>query len=529
MKRLFSLVLALLMLALCACGAPAAGGSSGGTGNSGSSNYMPGMPGNAPGNPRPGQSGGNAPAYTGPSYAAMLRVTINPEFAIYLDAEQKIIRTEAANEDAKTLFADLDVTGQSYADGMTAVLNTAYDQGYLKDGGKVSIEFEITDNEAFDITAISDPVTQFQREKKLKVELSTGLYVEEISKDQNTVIVDGQTLYIHRLPLLQDGTGEVVGEQINYFTIEIPSNVTAYNEERWNAMVKSVWQYYDGSVSTTYYENGQFQYSIMVFPDGLIHYFTAGVDGYTIIYPPGYTQTWQNEDGSTTAVTYHDNGQTATVKNSWSSGDYTNTVYREDGTMESYEHFMGGDYSLQSFWENGKLKHTSQRSADGSHGESFYDENGEQTGYEMHWPNGNYDIQTFYSSYPVIKPKTIETMTDGYYSKSNYSESGEIVSSEGKDPDGNWYKYTYHSNGNPASYEADGVSQTFYENGQLKRQVSEGLVGEWNSDGSYSYYKDSTMEAFFSGGRLIKITVNGTTYTDAETLARYAGAFGITQ
>ena len=531
MKRLFAAFLAVLLLTICACGGAAGGtGNSGNIGsNSGSSNDIPGMPGNAPGNPKPGLSGGNAPAYTGPGYAVMLKVTINPEFTLYLDEAQKIIRAEAVNEDAKTLFTELDVTGQSYADGMAAVLNIAYDQGYLKDGGKISIKYEIADNEAFDIAGICAPVTQFQQEKEIEVALSTGLYAEEIPEGQNTVIVNGQTLYIHRLPLLESGTGEVVGEQINYFTIEIPSNVTGYNEERWNAMVKSVWRFYDGSVSTTYYENGKDQYSIMVFPDGLIHYFVAGVDGFTTIYPPGYTATYQNEDGSTNTATFFDSGVTKTDKTSWPNGDYYYTIYREDGTMESYEHFVGGDYSLQSFWENGNLKHISQRGADGSTGESFYNENGEQTSYEMHWPNGHYDIQTFYSTYPTVKYKSAETMIDGHYSKILYHESGVMVSSEGKDPEGNWYKYTYHSNGQPASYEAEGISQTFYENGQVKREVSGSLIRESNADGSLSYYNDGTMEAYFSGGKLTKITVNGTTYTDAENLSRYAAGFGITQ
>ena len=115
MKRLFAVFLAVLMLTLCACGGAAGGtGNSGNMGsNSGSSNDIPGMPGNAPGNPKPGLSGGNAPAYTGPGYAVMLKVTINPEFTLYLDEAQKIIRTEAVNEDAETLFSELDVTGQS--------------------------------------------------------------------------------------------------------------------------------------------------------------------------------------------------------------------------------------------------------------------------------------------------------------------------------------------------------------------------------------------------------------------------------
>jgi len=77
-----------------------------------------------------------------------------------------------------------------------------------------------------------------------------------------------------------------------------------------------------------------------------------------------------------------------------------------------------------------------------------------------------------------------------------------------------------------ASYEDGYTSQTFYENGQLEKSIQGSFIQEFNSDGTYKYYKNETMEAFFSGGRLIKIIFEGTTYTDAESLAPFAAMFG---
>lgn len=472
MKRLFAAFLAVLMLILCACGG-AANESSGGTGNSGnmgsnsgSSNDIPGMPGNAPGNPQPGLSGGNAPAYTGPGYAVMLKVTINPEFTLYLDEAQKIIRAEAVNEDAKTLFTELDVTGQTYADCMTAVLNGACDQGYLKDGGKITIEYEIADPNAMEIAAISTPVAQFQQDKEMELEVSTGLYTEEIAEGQKTAVVNGQTLFIHRLPIL-DSDNKTVGESTVYFTIEIPANVIGYNKERMKACVKWISQYDDGTVSVSYFENGFVTHRYDMEPDGVIYQVTCDKNGEIVsektIYPENYTR--QNEDGSTTTMTFYPSGVMKTADTTWPNGDYQHEEFSENGNIKYMHWQTGGNYGETTFREDGTQSKHVYRNADGSYGEYTYFEDGSSfSRMEQHEANGDYYVDTYYPGGQV------ETST------SNYG--------------------TFH----------------------------------YNPDGSYSYYNDGSMEAHFSGGKLTSLTIDGTAYTDPVQLAALgASLFGLGQ
>ena len=74
-----------------------------------------------------------------PTYAIALRFTINPEFIVYLDADQNILSVEAENEDAEALLSQLDVAGQPYAEAITTILDTAYTDVYLTDGAQISV------------------------------------------------------------------------------------------------------------------------------------------------------------------------------------------------------------------------------------------------------------------------------------------------------------------------------------------------------------------------------------------------------
>lgn len=64
----------------------------------------------------------------------MLRFAINPEFSLCLDEAKTVLSAEAENEDAKTLLASLTFEGKPYAETVTAILDAAYTQGFLKDG-----------------------------------------------------------------------------------------------------------------------------------------------------------------------------------------------------------------------------------------------------------------------------------------------------------------------------------------------------------------------------------------------------------
>ena len=64
-------------------------------------------------------------------YAAVIHVKINPEFNLYVDAEECIVYVEYLNEDAADLFETVDLTGQKLADGMETIVDAAEEKGYL--------------------------------------------------------------------------------------------------------------------------------------------------------------------------------------------------------------------------------------------------------------------------------------------------------------------------------------------------------------------------------------------------------------
>lgn len=73
-------------------------------------------------------------------YAAVIHVKINPEFNLYVDAEECIVYVEYLNEDAVDLFETVDLTGQKLADGMETIVDAAEEKGYLTGQNEVTTD-----------------------------------------------------------------------------------------------------------------------------------------------------------------------------------------------------------------------------------------------------------------------------------------------------------------------------------------------------------------------------------------------------
>ena len=73
-------------------------------------------------------------------YAAVIHVKINPEFNLYVDAEECIVYVEYLNEDAADLFETVDLTGQKLADGMETIVGAAEEKGYLTGQNEVTTD-----------------------------------------------------------------------------------------------------------------------------------------------------------------------------------------------------------------------------------------------------------------------------------------------------------------------------------------------------------------------------------------------------
>lgn len=329
MKKRISMILALLlMLGLCACDSESGINS-------------------------PAPNGGNNSGETAQSKTITVYVTINPEFSLTLDGKMTILAVEAVNEDAETLFAELDVTGKSYDEGMCLVLNAAYDQGFLKDGGQVTFTVNMDDLSTEVNDALSAPIAAFEQEKGIQTDSSLSLQVDELPEGVTTTQIDGQTVYI-------DKQTNESGTAYYYYKKKEPSPgdcikiVTQWNPG-WN----------DGALTTEYFEGVFMTKMTFAYPDGSyaieecengmpVKWTYTGSDGsYTIEeYENGNRIYMESKLSSGTVVydTYYTNGSLATRKYIFADGICRDEHFNPDGSYQYYsDSYAGG----QEFWFSG--------------------------------------------------------------------------------------------------------------------------------------------------------------------------------
>ena len=166
MKKWCALLLVLVLLAFSGCGADA------------NLPNVPSNPGasNNPGAPAdPGQSGGATAEPTQPAEAVnvdfdapvlKVTVTINPELELMLNEIHQILAVKPLNADAENLLAGMDLVEKPYNAGMTAILEEAKEQGFLKEETKISISASgVTEEADFSVNKqlLQRPVTEFQK------------------------------------------------------------------------------------------------------------------------------------------------------------------------------------------------------------------------------------------------------------------------------------------------------------------------------------------------------------------------------
>jgi len=452
MKRLFTLFLAMLMLTLCACGtAVDAPGGSGvntqtGNGNGGTQSSSAGETA-APTTP---QIDYDAPALA-------LTVKINPEFEITLNAMNTILSAKPLNADAESLLAALDVVGQSYYDGIKTVLGEAKTQGYLQDGAAISITAEEKTKGSWTVASkrlLEMPIEAFLTENSIsftcnltpagkssdpqKLELGKTVEGEDpIGEYSCAFYYDYAGYNVMNILTYKDGTRR----EIYFPQAHINSPVT---------LERIVITYYpDGRYQHEHYQENQYSYYIQ-YPDGswetyigignwsrressdgVIWETTLDSNGTVIdekvTYPEGYTETWQNDDGSTTTITYHDNGNFATVNTTWPNGDYTNSIYREDGTQSSYIEQRDGVYAELTYGPDGTLQMSYNKFS--NPGENmpvesifYYDSNGEATKGRFTYGGGNYMEETYNGdqNHVVFRIQSF----GGYYVETTFNADG---------------------------------------------------------------------------------------------------------
>ena len=117
-------------------------------------------------------------------YASVVFVSVNPQFAIYFDAEGKVIKVFAENDDGEALDMDLEsLMGMATTDAVEALLDTIADAGYFDDGEH---DIELTfygeaEGDVEDIAALNElekaiceAVNAYAANKEIKVKVKVS-------------------------------------------------------------------------------------------------------------------------------------------------------------------------------------------------------------------------------------------------------------------------------------------------------------------------------------------------------------------
>lgn len=75
----------------------------------------------------------------------VLQITINPQFRLYLDADDKVLAVEPLNADARSIVKDADTTSGDRDTVIRSILTAAKNGGFVKNGSTVNLQIMETD------------------------------------------------------------------------------------------------------------------------------------------------------------------------------------------------------------------------------------------------------------------------------------------------------------------------------------------------------------------------------------------------
>lgn len=397
----------------------------------------------------------------------VLYITINPEFEVFLDSDACISKVRCINEDAQTLFADLDVLGKSYDEGLPLILDAACDQGYLNEqNSEITIE-----------TTVLEPLPKEYLESALpEVAAVFKEVVEQYATDNNLSITvelpepeyDGPKVSV------EDLGGEVgkPNSEKTYNLYDENDNVIGSNTEYFDEngiLFKRVSNWDDGKVMVTEYA-----------PNGVETYRTE--DG-----PNGHFETHYDENGNVIRYVSH----------------------LHDGSKSETTYYPSGNNSNSEDWVS-KVESTIQHNADGSYYEVYYREDG-----------------TEISSYSKSADgATIENSTNEDGSRVQIRDDAEGHFEWHFFADGTMSKYIEQSGSAniERTYYPSGQIAT-----DIGTRNDGFMERHWDENGTltYEHAKDSSREYLFENRTLAYYIENGVEITDENFLNNFliAGGF----
>jgi hypothetical protein len=167
MKKLYLILIALLCIGMLACQGP-------------KEPVQTDAPTGEAVQPLPDDNGDGVPDVPG-ECAAVVYLSINPEIALFIDGEEKVVGVEFLNDDAREAYGDLKLGGLSYSDCTEKIIETAIEKQYLKPDGKVAVEVSVL-SEGLESAKISQAVEEKVQEVASKQEMTVSVDASDVKE-----------------------------------------------------------------------------------------------------------------------------------------------------------------------------------------------------------------------------------------------------------------------------------------------------------------------------------------------------------
>lgn len=146
------------------------------------------------------------------SYVAKLHVTINPDLALYLDADQNVVFVEYLNDDAKNAYAGIDMQGVRFDAALKVIVETAVDEGYLTEGKTVSVDVAESD-EMVSVAEMAAQIETSVQEAVAQKEVGATLAISVAGEPEREVAVQPKDTSDGQNPDNNGDTAQEAGEE----------------------------------------------------------------------------------------------------------------------------------------------------------------------------------------------------------------------------------------------------------------------------------------------------------------------------
>ncbi len=310
---------------------------------------------------------------------SVLRVKINPEISIFLNAGGEVLSVEPVNADGQQVLDAID--GEWGSGGLPEVVRkiveTSISEGFLKENGEVSLQFY---GDAGELSAVQQTVDQALEQVQQETELP--------------------------------------------FTVTDPE-VAPIGKYRGDAPVYSSWDNYAPWSNAVHDENGTLLSADAAYDDGTEVSLRYDADRSET------TITTLSPEGEREVSVYYANGRMKSQERISASGEQYATAFYPDGsTRFVFNHFADGSEVRSESWPNGSSRLFETLSVEGIRSSAYFREDGTEERSETVNPDGTYQRWSFYEDESTKCSECLDAegrLTVENFRKNGYRESVDIT------------------------------------------------------------------------------------------------------